>query len=330
MDHRSDIFAVGAVLYELLTYRQAFPGDLQTGILHKIMHGSPTPLREVTPDTDPAIAAVVDRALEKEPEARYQDLEAMRVELEAIRRRIDGSGRPPTVPGTDWSKLSSLRAEQVGKQLKTAEDAFAGGDFQAAMAACEQALLFDTSDSRITRLIDAIRKREHEQQAAKWLDEAQQHFDLGEITVAVDLVDRAANVLPDDPRIEALRLEGKKIQQDREAQREHDSKLQTVLADARAALNKGDIAACLADVATALTLDPGNAEATAIKQHAAIKSAVIEATGAFEAGRLAEADLHAGSAMRLAPNDTSVRVLRRRVNEAIHLAVLQAAASARR
>src|SRR5713226_5609335 len=46
-DYRSDIFAVGAVFYELLSYRQAFPGGLQTGILNRILHCRPEPLDTV-------------------------------------------------------------------------------------------------------------------------------------------------------------------------------------------------------------------------------------------------------------------------------------------
>lgn len=89
VDPRSDIFAVGAVGYELFTYRQAFPGNLQSGILHKIMHVEPEPLKTLCPWLDDEVIQIVQRALAKQPEARYQDLKAMRTDLHRARQNLD-------------------------------------------------------------------------------------------------------------------------------------------------------------------------------------------------------------------------------------------------
>ena len=70
-DHRSDIFSVGLVLYELLTYRQAFSGESQQSILLKVLNESPQPLAALVPGIDPALPAIVDRALEKSVDRRY-------------------------------------------------------------------------------------------------------------------------------------------------------------------------------------------------------------------------------------------------------------------
>ena len=87
-DHRSDIFSVGLVLYELLAYHQAFSGDSQQSILLKVLHESPLPLASLVPGIDPALPAIVDRALEKSAERRYPDLEAMRSDLSRVGQRM--------------------------------------------------------------------------------------------------------------------------------------------------------------------------------------------------------------------------------------------------
>ena len=87
-DHRSDIFSVGLVLYELITYHQAFSGDSQQSILLKVLNESPLPIASLVPGLDPGLPAIVDRALEKSVERRYPDLEAMRSDLSRVGQRL--------------------------------------------------------------------------------------------------------------------------------------------------------------------------------------------------------------------------------------------------
>jgi predicted Ser/Thr protein kinase len=87
-DHRSDIFSVGLVLYELLTYRQAFSGESQQSILLKVLNESPQPLATLVPGIDRTLPAIVDRALEKSVDRRYPDLEAMRSDLSRVGQRV--------------------------------------------------------------------------------------------------------------------------------------------------------------------------------------------------------------------------------------------------
>jgi hypothetical protein len=98
-DQRSDVFAVGLVLYELVSYRQAFTGDSQQAILLKVLHESPEPLASLVPGLDPALPAIVNRALEKSPDARYADLEAMRSDLSRVTQRLHQAESAQADPG---------------------------------------------------------------------------------------------------------------------------------------------------------------------------------------------------------------------------------------
>ncbi|MEE2792524.1 MAG: protein kinase [Acidobacteriota bacterium] len=84
LDHRSDIFAVGAVLYEILTYRRAFPGnDLQA-----VLRDTPEPVTQIAPFLDPDLDDIVARALVPDPAHRYQHLRELAERLADLRTRF--------------------------------------------------------------------------------------------------------------------------------------------------------------------------------------------------------------------------------------------------
>src|SRR5262249_10331401 len=89
IDARADIFSAGAVYYELLVYTQAFPGGLDTGILHKIINAPPEPLLSIDPRLERAMVALADKSPETSRDNRYPDMAAVRRDLAALRRRLD-------------------------------------------------------------------------------------------------------------------------------------------------------------------------------------------------------------------------------------------------
>lgn len=88
VDHRVDIFATGAVLYELVTGRKAFDGDSYATTMYKILEGQPEPLTQVAPDLPQILITAIDRALAKEPGARYARAADLRRDLDAARNAI--------------------------------------------------------------------------------------------------------------------------------------------------------------------------------------------------------------------------------------------------
>jgi serine/threonine protein kinase len=82
-DHRSDVFSLGVVIYEMATGRLPFTRRSQTETLTAVVHEPHASAAEINPHIPPGLSAVVDRALAKDPADRYQSMEAMRDDLEA-------------------------------------------------------------------------------------------------------------------------------------------------------------------------------------------------------------------------------------------------------
>jgi eukaryotic-like serine/threonine-protein kinase len=91
-DARSDVFALGAVLYEMLSGRRAFEGDTPADTLSAILHSDPPEIATATGPPPPGLERVVRRCLEKDPEERFHSARDVAFALEAL----SGSG-----PGTE-------------------------------------------------------------------------------------------------------------------------------------------------------------------------------------------------------------------------------------
>lgn len=92
-DPRSDLYAVGVLLFEMLTGAPPFRGDEIEDVLKGHLLAPPPSLQAVAPGIDlpPSLEAIVLRALAKDPSARYQDARAFEAELSALRRELEGA-----------------------------------------------------------------------------------------------------------------------------------------------------------------------------------------------------------------------------------------------
>ena len=93
LDARSDLFSVGAVLYEMATGRQAFAGPTAATTFDAILHGAPPPLAAQNA-LPPGLDRVIAKALEKDRRARYQSAADLRADLRRVKQDSD-SGRTP-------------------------------------------------------------------------------------------------------------------------------------------------------------------------------------------------------------------------------------------
>jgi len=97
VDYRSDIFSFGVLFFEMLTGKLPFRGEHEAAMVYSIVNEEPTPLTKVQPGASPELERIIARALEKNPEDRYQSVADMVSELRRERKKTSRVMRPSMV-----------------------------------------------------------------------------------------------------------------------------------------------------------------------------------------------------------------------------------------
>ena len=107
VDGRSDVFSLGAILYELLTGSKPFTAAHVPGVLHEILYGTLVPPRARRPDVPIEVEAIVSQALERDINRRYQTMDAFAHDLRHAQRHLESPAKaasvvvPPPLPGPE-------------------------------------------------------------------------------------------------------------------------------------------------------------------------------------------------------------------------------------
>ena len=124
VDHRTDIFSVGAILYEMLTGQRPFPGGFEHAVTYQLLYEPHKPLTDLRPDLPHELEFILDRALEKEADDRYQTIYDFLEDLSSLTKqdKLKTSTSSPVKPSRAlWDQKSrALVAGVVGIVFLTA------------------------------------------------------------------------------------------------------------------------------------------------------------------------------------------------------------------
>ena len=238
VDARSDIFALGVILYELLCFRMPFEAPDVPAMLYKILYEAPVPMGEHWPDCPEPVQHIVDKALEKDREQRYQSAEELEIDLR--------------------SAADSLKQESLDVYLKEARRSVDGGSLVHAKDCLHKVLEIDTRHIEAKSLMQQVQKQLHAQQQAEkiqlFLRNANESLQAQQYDEAVSWFDQVL-------RLDAAHAEAQKKKQIAVDTRDRIAKVRQYLeaGDARAA--DRDFAAAQKEFQAVLALEPGHEQA---------------------------------------------------------------------
>jgi serine/threonine-protein kinase len=255
VDQRTDIFSAGVLLYQLLTYSLPFEGKDTGDTLLKIIHGTAPQLSQVLPNCPPELESILERALAKNPEERYQTATELALDLSHVQ--------------------DQLKHERVSEYLQNAEAYIAERHWAKAQEQLLQVLKVDRQNTRSSTLLrqvqQEIQKQQRSERAKDLRCQADQALTKGEFDEALRYLGMAVDLVPTDTDLSKLRDSVKEMKATLD-------RLSELLRRAESAHDAGDLEDALAASKEALDLDQDNSEAKALES--VIRREIAERIGA--------------------------------------------------
>jgi tetratricopeptide (TPR) repeat protein len=241
IDGRTDIFSAGILLYEFLTSELPFKGADAASTFVKILTDEPEPLAQFVRDIPPAMQTVINRALAKNVNDRYQTAEEFGFEILAVQKhltsgiiadcmkraeaamqrhdmerarvhfleviRLDRQHEQANRLLRDVRKAiqQEQRSSQIVQMRSQAQVALAGGQYEEALACAGQALKLDPADKESVRLSDEIRAAiSRARTVREALNRAESALFAGDFDEAKDAVEESLRLDPSDSEARAL------------------------------------------------------------------------------------------------------------------------------
>jgi len=282
VDHRADVFSVGAIAYELIAYKRPFDGDTITAVMYKIMHDRPDP--KVLPETEyaPRLQEIIMRALARDVRERYQSLDDMRHDMAGMVRatpthvglRVDPAlARPPAAPARPaeperakaqpepQKQQEREKQQEIARMRAEMERARAEGQLQRALLTSRRLMELAPGDKEAAAAAKQIEGSVQDRQVEQLCETALAYAADGDIELAGKILGKVEKLAPDSPRHRQL-----KTYLAEESSR-HAAK--TLTAKAQDALAFGKLEEARDAAEEALKADPSNTVAREIRDRAA-------------------------------------------------------------
>ncbi len=136
VDGRSDVWSVGVMFYELLTYVRPFAADNMAAMMFNIVSQETKPLRDLLPPAPAELEAVLQKILKKETDDRYQSMEEVLLDLDPVYKR--------------------LQTDIVGELVTQGQQLIETGDFIKARDILRQAASIDTAQTEVKHLLEKV------------------------------------------------------------------------------------------------------------------------------------------------------------------------------
>ncbi len=238
VDARSDIFSVGVILYELLSYQNPFAAPDIPSILYRISEQSPPLLSTVLPGCPPQLEKVVMKALARTPEDRTQSANDLAFELQQV--------------------ADFLRRHMVDVYLEQGRRSIEAGNLTIAKESLQKALEIDSNHNMAKTLLvqvqDEIRDRQRAQKSDKLLRQAKEALQEANYDEALSALGKILRFDPENE--EALRYK-----QYATEQAERSQKIGRHMARAEKLTNDADLQGAKTELEAVLTLDPDHGRA---------------------------------------------------------------------
>jgi eukaryotic-like serine/threonine-protein kinase len=144
LDGRTDLFSLGAVLYQMVTGRHPFPGSTSAVVFDNILHSAPVSPVTLRTGVPAELERILNKALEKDPEFRYQVAAEMRADLKRLQRELEPS-RPPS--GSS-EVVTAAQADALASSRSGTPAVAASGTARAPAATGSSALLRAASENK--------------------------------------------------------------------------------------------------------------------------------------------------------------------------------------
>jgi eukaryotic-like serine/threonine-protein kinase len=212
LDVRSDIFSFGVVLYEMATGVLPFRGETPGVIFEAILNRAPAPASRLNPDLPLKLDEIINRALEKDRNLRYQHASDLRADLQRLKRDLD-SGHTAPVPDVEHASAAQISSAASEPRVPAASSSAVA----ASASLPSQQKTVPAAHRRTFRKITVIAvallalavgafwlvKRSRD---ARWartvaLPEISRLYDAGRLNDAYALAAKIENLIPDDPSL---------------------------------------------------------------------------------------------------------------------------------